>query len=101
LAGARATVTGGTARICNFLGEISYPLYAIHYPILRIFLYIQEKYRLESLRLAVGLVVEVLVAIVAAYIVLKIYDEPARRYLGSMVQRPKTERADQRMANPT
>jgi peptidoglycan/LPS O-acetylase OafA/YrhL len=89
LAGARATVTGGAAKICNFLGEISYPLYAIHYPILRIFLYIQEKYQLESLRLAVGLAVEVLVAIVTAYIALKIYDEPARRYLGSVMLQPK------------
>ena len=95
LAGTKVKVTGVSERIYSFLGEISYPLYAIHYPIIRVFQYIQLKYQLTSMRLAVSIVVEVLVAIAAAYVVLKIYDEPTRRYLRSLLERPKARMADQ------
>ena len=31
--GASGTVTGRSARVCEFLGDISYPIYITHYPL--------------------------------------------------------------------
>lgn len=70
-----------TLRISKFLGDISYPLYMVHYPF--IYLYFawvkNEKLTFEqSLPGAVSLVIG---SILLAYVCLKGYDEPVRRYL--------------------
>lgn len=70
-----------TVRICKFLGDISYPLYMVHYPF--IYLYYawvknNELTFVESLPGAIALVVG---SILLAYACMKFYDEPVRRYL--------------------
>lgn len=77
-----------TSKINKFLGDISYPLYIVHYPIMYVFykwLIKQEYYSLEQTWL-IPLVV-VLSSIVLAYAVLKLYDEPVRRWLSSKLMK--------------
>ena len=71
-----------TLRVNRFLGDISYPLYIVHYPIMYIFYawLIEEKRYTPGATWAVSLVV-VVSSILLAYAVLKLYDEPVRRYL--------------------
>ena len=70
-----------SARICKLLGDISYPLYMVHYPLIYLYFGWVKKENLtfaeawpEALALVIG-------SIVLAYISLKLYDEPVRRYL--------------------
>lgn len=70
-----------SARICKFLGYISYPLYMVHYPLIYLYFGWVKKENLtfaEAWPEAVALVVG---SIVLAYISLKLYDEPVRRSL--------------------
>ena len=69
-----------SARICKFLGDISYPLYMVHYPLIYLYFGWVKKENLtfaeawpEALALVIG-------SIVLAYISLKLYDEPVLRY---------------------
>lgn len=70
--------------ICKFLGDISYPLYAIHYPIMYAFyswLIEKKLYTLEDTWPVVAAVYFGSIAL--AYLCLKLYDEPVRRWLGN------------------
>jgi len=68
-------------RACKFLGDISYPIYITHYPL--IYLYTgwvyDNKPSFES-RIIFGAVVFV-AALLIAYACLKLYDEPVRKWL--------------------
>ncbi len=70
-----------STRLCKFLGDISYPLYITHYPLIYIYT-AWVKNTNVSLREAfpVGLLVFVS-CIALAYACLKFYDEPIRRWL--------------------
>lgn len=73
---------GFTAKANRVLGEISYPLYIVHYPIMYIFyawLIEKEIYTLQDCRAAAALVV--VSSILLAFLCLKLYDEPVRRLL--------------------
>lgn len=70
-----------TTRVCKFLGDISYPLYMVHYPFIYLYYAWVKNENLtfgESLPGAAALVVG---SIVLAYLCLKLYDEPVRRFL--------------------
>ena len=71
-----------TSRINRFLGEISYPLYIVHYPIMYIFykwLIENQKYTLGETFGASMLVI--VSSVLLAYACLKLYDIPVRRWL--------------------
>ena len=70
-----------SGRICKFLGDISYPVYMIHYP----FMYLFYSWTFTGVPFSEAwpwAVTVFLGSIVMAYIVLKVYDEPLRRWLG-------------------
>lgn len=81
--GAAANITNAfTTKICKFLGDISYPLYIVHYPVMYLFyswLIKNELYTLGETWQVVILVMAVNVTL--AYACLKLYDEPVRRLL--------------------
>ena len=81
--GAAANITNAiTTKICKFLGDISYPLYIVHYPVMYLFyswLIKNELYTLGETWQVVILVMAVNIAL--AYACLKLYDEPVRRLL--------------------
>jgi peptidoglycan/LPS O-acetylase OafA/YrhL len=71
-----------STRICKFLGDISYPLYITHYPLIYIFTawVVNNRIPLGAKGMAVGLLLLV-VSIILAYGCLKLYDEPVRAWL--------------------
>ena len=72
-----------STKICKFLGDISYPLYAVHYPIMYLFyawLIDNELYTFfEVWPVALAVYIG---SIVVAFLCLKLYDEPVRKWLG-------------------
>lgn len=80
--GARGAVSGKQKAVVGYLGRLSYPLYAIHYPL--IYLYIhwintgQHPFGPYAWSTPVALFV---IAIVLATVLVKYYDEPARNFL--------------------
>ncbi|HRP17218.1 MAG TPA: acyltransferase [Ginsengibacter sp.] len=67
--------------LCKFLGNISYPLYMVHYPFIYLYYAWVKNNNLtfsESIWGAAGVVVG---SFVLAYLCLKLYDIPLRRYL--------------------
>ena len=73
---------GYTSCINRLLGDISYPLYIVHYPIMYIFyawLIEKQYYTLQDCWPMAALVV--VSSILLAYLCLKLYDEPVRRWL--------------------
>ena len=81
--GACGTCGGSfTGRVSKLLGDLSYPLYIVHYPIIYLFYawLIEEKHYTLGETWAVSAMV-VAVSILLALLLLKLYDEPVRRYL--------------------
>lgn len=76
------TTDNFSSRVCKFLGDISYPLYAVHYPIMYLFYawLINHKIYIFSEAWPTALAVY-LGNILLAYLCLKIYDEPVRKWL--------------------
>lgn len=84
--GASGEVNGKWAkRVCQFFGDISYPIYITHYPIIYIYtawavdnkLSISEAYPISILT--------ILACVALGYACLKWYDEPLRKWLGKRV----------------
>lgn len=76
------TTDATSTRICRFLGDISYPLYIVHYPLMYAFyrwLIKTKQYTLqETWYVALTVVVG---SIVLAWLCLKLYDVPVRKWL--------------------
>lgn len=69
-------------KVCKFLGDLSYPLYIVHYPVMYLFyswLIENKLYTLGETWLVVILVFAVNITL--AYACLKLWDEPVRRWL--------------------
>lgn len=80
--GACGSASGVTSTANRFLGDLSYPLYIVHYPIMYIFyawLIKNDIYTLGDCWPMALLVIASSVAL--AYMCLKFYDEPVRRWL--------------------
>lgn len=80
--GAGGKVTGArSTAVCKFLGDISYPIYITHYPLV----YVYTAWVCNTgASLVDGIPYMILVfvgAVVLAYASLKLYDEPVRRWL--------------------
>ncbi|MBE6337520.1 MAG: acyltransferase [Lentimicrobiaceae bacterium] len=74
-----------TLRISKFLGDLSYPLYIVHYPVMYLFYAWLIKNQYYTLGETWQMVILVLVVcIVLAYACLKLYDEPIRKWLSKV-----------------
>jgi peptidoglycan/LPS O-acetylase OafA/YrhL len=80
-------------KICKVLGDISYPIYITHYPL--IYWYtawvVDNKVSLEN-GYTLGICV-LIASILIAYLCLKLYDEPVRNWLQNKFQKQKTAAA--------
>ncbi len=74
-----------TLKLSKFLGDLSYPLYIVHYPVMYLFyawLIENQYYTLGEIWQMVTLVMIVNIAL--AYACLKLYDEPIRKRLSKL-----------------
>jgi peptidoglycan/LPS O-acetylase OafA/YrhL len=81
--GASSRVTGEVGnKVCKFFGDISYPIYITHYPLI----YIYTGWVADH-KIPIGGVfrfgpIVFAASIASAYLCLKLYDEPVRQWLG-------------------
>ena len=83
LLGAGSNIKGKkTAKVCKFLGDISFPLYITHYPL--IYLHTSWAHRYPDAPLGTHIMVGVttlIIALFVAWAAFKLYDEPVRAWL--------------------
>lgn len=85
--GAGTTVKNGLKKLCNFSGNISYPLYTTHFAVIWIFAnyYNTQKPSFEFISwIMVGGTIS---CIAFAYLVLKFYDIPFRKFLSDKMKK--------------
>ncbi|MBJ6143545.1 acyltransferase [Hymenobacter sp. BT559] len=75
------TTDSATTRVCKFLGDISYPLYMVHYPFIYWYYAWVKNNNLTFEQSLPGASALVVGSILLAYLCLKLYDEPVRKYL--------------------
>ena len=80
--GASGQVTSGlSARVCSFLGEISYPIYIVHFPFVYTYTAWVQNNKVavaQGWPVAIGTVV---FCVLLAYLCLRFYDIPVRQWL--------------------
>lgn len=88
--GAGSQIGGAWALASKRLGELSYPLYITHYPLIYAYtawVAVKKPSPQQALPVAAGLLGA---AVLLAYAALKLYDEPARAWLKKRVLSPAT-----------
>lgn len=85
-----STTDKRSTKICKFLGDISYPLYVVHYP----FMYLFYAWLIKNQLFSFGETWQVALGVYAwniliAYLCLRLYDEPVRKYLAKRFLRKK------------
>jgi peptidoglycan/LPS O-acetylase OafA/YrhL len=72
---------GRSLRVARFFGDLSYPLYITHYPLVYLYTtWVVQSHASRTSAVLVGAATSV-AAITIAYASLKLYDEPVRRWL--------------------
>ncbi len=106
LGASQLSIGNVTHRVSHFLGELSYPLYAVHYPLMYLF-YAHIGFSGDLVPIAVmddvwpvALVLP-LACILLAWLSWRFYDRPVRRYLmraSKMIQqRPSSAKSEENM----
>lgn len=90
--GAIGKVTSAAAeKLCTFLGDVSYPIYIIHFPLAYVFYaWVTNNKIPMATGLPVGISILV-VSVLLSYLFLKLYDEPVRRWLTSRFLSKKSD----------
>lgn len=83
--GAGARLNAAFTKICKFSGEISYPLYMIHYPFIWLFMSYVEKIKPAMAQMEMIMIAGVILLIALAYFTLMFLDIPIRRYLKNKI----------------
>lgn len=78
-----------TIRLTKFLGDISYPLYMVHYPFIYLYYAWVKNKNLTFLQSLPGAIALIVGSLLLAYLSLKLYDEPVRRFLTKHLLRSK------------
>ena len=79
--GARTEPSPAVRATCLFLGKLSYPLYILHYPFVRLFSHLARVLGVRSDQTWIIVSVEMICAVVFATIAMKVFDEPVRAWL--------------------
>ncbi len=78
--GAGAQLRTQLKKACKFMGELSYPLYMVHYPFLWVFYSYIETHKTSLRHLKMMVPVFTILLIVLAYLILVFVDAPVRKY---------------------
>lgn len=94
ISGARVMLVGATRRTALALGELSYPVYALHYPI---FVWVNAVYQqlLGRRDTAICSVLVVIAVVIGSTLVLKLVDEPTRAWISRNLRAQGERRAAQ------
>lgn len=79
--GAGAKATGFMRKICTFLGRLSYPLYLTHITLVTLFNSYYRVNGVKGMELALTVFAFTILNILLAYLVMRFYDEPVRKWL--------------------
>ncbi|PWS31415.1 acyltransferase family protein [Pedobacter paludis] len=79
--GAGTNPTKKSGWFCKFSGEISYPLYMVHYPFIWLFMSYVESKKPSMNEMIIVMVVGVILLMIFAYLVLILIDTPIRKKL--------------------
>lgn len=79
--GAGANLTSGLKTLCVFFGKISYPLYMTHYAVLWMFGNYYIGHKPGTIQLTFIITGAVILLVGAAYLIMRLYDIPVRKYL--------------------
>lgn len=82
----------GNSRLGSFLGELSYPLYVLHFPVLLIFSGLQQSI-LSAVNVHLLSTGAFITAISLSWATFCYYDKPLRRYLSDLVSQTFSQRA--------
>ena len=75
-----------STQICKSLGDISYPLYAVHYPIMYLFYaWLIDNSLYTFVEIWPVAIIVYVSCIALAYLCLKLYDEPVRKWLSKTI----------------
>jgi peptidoglycan/LPS O-acetylase OafA/YrhL len=80
-----------SSRISKFLGDISFPLYIVHYPVIYLFMAWVVTSEPSTMEAIIAGVIVLMISILLAYACVKFYDIPVRkwltrRFMGSVVK---------------
>ena len=67
--------------LCLFAGRISYPLYILHFPIIKAFSYVARNNQLSGTAVVLLIFTELFTALSFAIIMMRVFDEPVRSWL--------------------
>ena len=82
-----AGVHAGGGRWSRLAGRLSYPLYAVHYPLVQVFSNQARAHHLHGVGLGMFLLVETATALLLAYLADRFVDVPARAFLARITVR--------------
>lgn len=82
--GAGAVLRPGLEKVCQFSGNISYPLYMTHYAVLWMFGNYYTNYKPDTTQLFFIVPTAVILLVGFAYLVMRFYDIPLRSYLNNV-----------------
>jgi len=89
--GAGSVLTPVWKKICVFSGQISYPLYMTHYAALWMFGNYYTSHKPGIMQLAFIIVTAVILLVMAAYLIMVLYDVRVRKYLNSKREQQLTK----------
>lgn len=79
--GAGARVSDAMRRVCRLSGELSYPIYMVHYPFIWLFMsYVQEK-KPTLIEMTWIMIAGTIMMVLLAYVTMKYLDIPIRKFL--------------------
>ncbi|QJD79812.1 acyltransferase family protein [Spirosoma rhododendri] len=87
LGASEKTTSRTTIRACKFLGDISYPLYMVHYPFIYLYYAWVKNENLTFAQSFPGALTLVIGSVLLAFLCLKWYDEPVRKLLAKRLLR--------------
>lgn len=81
-----ATYGEKRSRLKEMMGYLSYPMYVLHFPVVRVFSNLIRRFDLEGPALVAAFVAEFVAIVVLSYLAARLFEEPIRRWLGQRRQ---------------